>query len=81
MLGVKSTYDGILFQPCLPSPWDEVSVIRDFRGKQFNIALKRAKTAQLTIELNGLPVKGNIVFLKDCHSQNEVRVNIPVVNS
>ncbi len=39
MLGVKPTWEGLKFQPCLPSEWKNVTIKREFRGKTYNFKL------------------------------------------
>jgi cellobiose phosphorylase len=39
ILGIQPQYDGLKFEPCLPSSWKEVSIVRKFRAKTFNIII------------------------------------------
>ncbi|SFR97271.1 GH36-type glycosyl hydrolase domain-containing protein [Anaeromicropila populeti] len=37
ILGVRADYDGLIVQPCIPSKWEEFSIVRHFRNKTLHI--------------------------------------------
>lgn len=74
MLGVRREYAGLTFDPLLPSEWDEASLARQFRGREFNIAIRRTGAYSLT--LNGSPIEGRFISLNQCNKVNEVVVTI-----
>jgi cellobiose phosphorylase len=40
ILGVRSTYDGLVVDPCIPRGWDGFKVTRHFRGAVYRIAVR-----------------------------------------
>ena len=49
--------------PCIPDDWKEFTVIRRFRGTEYNIHVKR--TGNRSMQVDGVAVEGNIVPLVD----------------
>lgn len=39
ILGVKPTFSGLEFKPCLPKEWKGVKINREFRGKKYNFEI------------------------------------------
>ncbi|MBQ9965246.1 MAG: hypothetical protein IJP22_00780 [Clostridia bacterium] len=39
ILGVKPTFSGLEFKPCLPKEWESVKISREFRGKKYNFEI------------------------------------------
>jgi len=78
MIGIQPDYNGLLFDPKLPSQWNEVSAKRSFRGKDFYINIERNESISETmVMLNGKPCDTNLVELKNCTENNIVTVFIP----
>jgi cellobiose phosphorylase len=73
-VGVRREYDGLTLDPVLPSAWNEVRVNRTFRGKTFNVLVRR--TGQRSLTVNGRAVSGRYIPLSDCGASNEVQVTI-----
>jgi cellobiose phosphorylase/N,N'-diacetylchitobiose phosphorylase len=42
VIGVKADYNGLRIEPALPQDWDEVEIFRRFRGRQYQICIKRS---------------------------------------
>ncbi|MEI6168952.1 MAG: hypothetical protein WCS52_17355 [bacterium] len=74
LVGVRREYDGLTIDPVLPSEWQDTSVVRSFRGRTFNVHIRR--TGQPSLMLNGRAVKGNFLALADCGESNEVLVTV-----
>lgn len=53
LIGFKPELDGFHLQPQLPAAWQELSCVRPFRGRTFNIHIQRGTTFSLSI--NGTP--------------------------
>jgi cellobiose phosphorylase len=78
MIGIQPDYDGIRFDPKLPSQWNEVSAKRIFRGKDFQIKIERnTSISEIMVTLNGNTCDTNLVKFEDCIQQNIVTVFIP----
>jgi len=43
ILGVRPTREGLLVDPCIPSAWTHVRIVRQFRGATFQISLENPK--------------------------------------
>ncbi len=77
MAGIQPEFDGLRIAPVLPSVWNELTASRDFRGKKFEIIIKREAVDEIQILLNGNPINGNFINLDSCEANNIVRVKIP----
>ena len=64
--GVQPTINGLKINPCLPSKWNSLRVVRKFRGVNYNISFERGSENKILV--NGKEVLGNIIPLqnKDC---------------
>lgn len=78
MLGIQPEYGGLRMDPRLPSKWESSSASRIFRGKTFEIEIKRSDVPSTEVILNGKPLSGNLVPLADCAEKNHVQVIIPL---
>jgi cellobiose phosphorylase len=64
ILGIRTSYDGLLIAPVIPKSWRGFKATRKFRGVTYNIEVQRAGDGnQVCLEMNGAPVKGNLVPL------------------
>ncbi|MDD3556816.1 MAG: glycosyl transferase, partial [Proteiniphilum sp.] len=77
ILGIRTAYDGLIIDPCIPPEWEQYHVTRRFRGVTYRITVnnpeKRMKGVK-AITLNGEPVKGNLIPLLPAGSVGEVEV-------
>lgn len=74
MLGVRCDYDGLVISPCLPTSWPEASVQRTYRGKKFNLHIKR--TGSRSVSLNGKTLEDGFLPLTNCLASNQVEVTV-----
>ncbi len=64
ILGIRTSYDGLLVAPVIPKSWRGFKVSRTFRGVTYQIEVQRAGDGnQVSLEVNGAPIEGNIVPL------------------
>ncbi len=61
ILGIYPDYDGLRIEPCIPSDWQEYTVIRRFRGTEYAIHVHRTGEKSLTVD--GTPIRGSLVPL------------------
>lgn len=62
VLGVRPTWDGLQVDPCLPSSWSKVQVLRQFRGAPLSITMHRQPgVARTQVLLEGKPLEDNLV--------------------
>lgn len=79
LLGVRPVLNGIVFEPCIPSEWEEYEVKREYRGVKLNIHFNNPnhKSVGVTkIELNKEVIKGNFLPYDSIKNINEVCINI-----
>jgi cellobiose phosphorylase len=74
LVGVRRDYDSLVIDPVLPSEWPEVQVARSFRGRTFDIRIRRTGTRSLT--LNGTSVPGCRLPLSQCRAANDVLATV-----
>ncbi|HYW66293.1 MAG TPA: glycosyl transferase, partial [Candidatus Dormibacteraeota bacterium] len=64
ILGIRTSYEGLLIAPVIPKSWRGFKVSRKFRGATYEIEVKRAGEGnKVCLEVNGAPVQGNLVPL------------------
>jgi cellobiose phosphorylase len=62
ILGIRTSYDGLLIAPVIPKSWRGFRATRIFRGVTYHIAIERAGEGnRIELEVDGVPVKGNTV--------------------
>lgn len=79
LLGVKPEYDGILFDPCIPGAWDNISIIRRFRGKKLNITIlnpDKTEKGVKSLTVNGKEEKTNFIKASSLTDNMEIIVNM-----
>ncbi len=59
IIGVRSEFNGLRVDPCLPSEWDEVEVSRIYRGATYNINIK--KTGVKSVVMDGKTLEDNLL--------------------
>jgi len=63
ILGIRMTFGGLIFDPCIPGNWNEFRVSRQWRGATFLITVRnpdRVQKGVKSITLNGNAVRGPI---------------------
>ncbi len=64
ILGIRTSFDGLLVAPVIPKSWRGFRVSRKFRGVTYQIEVQRAGDGnQVSLEVNGAVVQGNLVPL------------------
>ncbi|HEX5758748.1 MAG TPA: glycosyl hydrolase family 65 protein [Thermoanaerobaculia bacterium] len=59
VLGVRPTWDGLLFDPCLPPAWERARMVRPWRGARLEVEVRREGAAGVT--LDGRPLPGGLL--------------------
>lgn len=68
ILGIKSDYNGLNIEPCIPKDWDGFTVNRKFRGAIFTIKISnpnRVSSGIKSILVNGKEQKSSLVEVID----------------
>ena len=63
ILGIYPEYDGLKVAPCIPDELNEYTVLRKFRGTQYQVHVQRTGTPSMTVD--GKALEGNTVPLTD----------------
>ena len=77
ILGIRAEENGLLIDPCIPQKWENYSVKRLFRGKEFNIKVynpKHLSHGVKSIIVNGEKTSGNIIDANRSEKQILVEV-------
>jgi cellobiose phosphorylase len=75
--GIRSTYEGLMIDPVIPSSWKQIKIYRKFRNTLYviNVENPEGKESGIKlIEVNGKPISGNILPLT-----NEEKCNVRVI--
>ena len=76
ILGIRTTLEGLVIDPCIPADWPEFTVTRKWRGATFNINVKNPDGVEkgiVQMTLNGESLTGAIPIQKtDSHHDSQV---------
>lgn len=69
LLGVRATFEGLVVDPCVPTGWKEMRVVRRYRGSRYDIRIhnpddvrrgvREVRVDDLRVEGNRLPIFGD----------------------
>jgi cellobiose phosphorylase len=77
ILGIQPQYNGLLFDPCIPSSWQEFKVSRKYREKMLSITVSNKGNKEKGVNyliLNGQKIDGNFIDFQQLKSQNDIQV-------
>ena len=74
ILGIQPDYNGLKVNPCIPDDWDGFTVLRRFRGTEYNIHVRRTGTRSLVAD--GRPIEGDTVPLYPGRASVDVEVTL-----
>ncbi len=77
ILGIRSEYDGLRIDPCIPPDWDGFDVERIFRGCRLHITVynpQHVSRGVKKMEVDGLPVDGNLLVLEGSPFNHQVHI-------
>ena len=64
ILGARAEFGGLRIDPKIPAEWNECSVVRNWRGTEYSITIKRAKRKSdggITVVLDGVKIEGTLL--------------------
>ncbi len=76
ILGIQTTYEGLIIDPCIPSDWDQFEVSRKWQGALYNIKVINPASVEKgikSIQLNGKNIS-NPIPIQKAGSVNEIEV-------
>ncbi|WP_117881638.1 GH36-type glycosyl hydrolase domain-containing protein [Aureibaculum luteum] len=77
ILGIKTDYDGLNINPCIPKKWDGFKMKRDFRGATYHIEVKNPDHVSKGIKLinvNGKAIDSTIVPILEKGKEHTIEV-------
>lgn len=79
MIGARAEFAGLKIDPCIPSEWEECSVVRNYRGSSYNINIKNPEKLQkgnVQLILDGKNIEGNVIPVFNDGKTHEVVATI-----
>lgn len=63
VLGVRPSWDGLRFDPCLPASWSRARMVRPWRGATLEVDIERASGAEpgIAVAVDGSPLSRNLM--------------------
>ncbi|MRX65054.1 GH36-type glycosyl hydrolase domain-containing protein [Maribacter luteus] len=77
ILGVKTDYDGLVIDPCIPSKWDGFKMTREYRGATYNIEVQNPEHISKGVKrilVNGSEIDSKIVPILEAGKEHSVQV-------
>ncbi|HEX6203131.1 MAG TPA: glycosyl hydrolase family 65 protein, partial [Thermoanaerobaculia bacterium] len=77
VLGVRPTWDGLLFDPCLPPGWQRARMRRPWRGAHLDVTIEREPgraPGEVAVEVDGRCHEGNLLAPLPACTAARVRV-------
>ncbi|HLV08627.1 MAG TPA: amylo-alpha-1,6-glucosidase, partial [Halanaerobiales bacterium] len=77
ILGVRADYDGLIIDPAIPKEWDDFTVYRKYRDKDFYIEIKNPDHINKGVRellVNGKKIRGNKIPLEIMKEENRVKL-------
>ncbi len=77
ILGIRSTYDGLVIDPCIPRKWKGFRVKRNYRGATLDIRVTNPRgkgRGVKSVKVNGAKMRMPLNFAKGSHSTVEVEM-------
>ena len=77
ILGIKTDYDGLVIDPCIPSKWAGFKMTREFRGATYRIEVQNPDHVSKGVKrilVNGSAIESNTVPILDQGKEHTVQV-------
>ena len=77
ILGIRTTYDGLIIDPCIPPEWEHFHVTRKFRDSTYHITVRNPEKKMKgvkAITLNGKLLSDNMIPIQPPGSECKVEV-------
>ena len=77
ILGVKTDYDGLAIDPCIPAKWDGFKMTREYRGATYNIEVRNPDHISKGVKrilVNGSEIDSKIVPIMEAGKEHSVQV-------
>jgi cellobionic acid phosphorylase len=77
LCGLRGVREGLKVDPRMPSSWEEMSVVREFRGAKFEVQIQRGDVGAVQVVVDGAKVEGNIIRDVEGGRTYVVEVRVP----
>jgi cellobiose phosphorylase len=77
ILGVKTDYDGLIIDPCIPTKWEDFKMKRKFRGATYNIEVQNPEHVSKGVKrviVNGIDLESNVIPILEKGKEHSVIV-------
>ncbi len=77
ILGIQADFDGLRIDPCIPKDWNGFSIVREFRGNTFNIAISNPNGVSkgvASLAVDGKALEGNTIPVSGSGGTYQVEV-------
>lgn len=77
ILGVKTDYDGLIIDPCIPAKWEGFKMKRKFRGATYNIGVLNPEHVSKGVKkviVNGIDLESNVIPILEKGKEHSVIV-------
>jgi len=64
VLGVRTEWDGLHVQPCLPLAWARAEMVRPYRGSTYHFVIERAAAGAksgVEVTVDGVRLEANVI--------------------
>ena len=75
ILGIRPDPEGLRLAPAIPSEWEHLEIVKEYRGKQLHISVENPmhkETGASKLLLNGQPLEGNYIPASLLKQENEI---------
>ena len=76
ILGITREFNGLRIAPCIPENWKCVKVERNYRGSRLNITVNNLGGKSVSLLIDGLSVKDNLIPDFKDGAAHQIVVNI-----
>jgi cellobiose phosphorylase len=72
IIGIRSDFDGLIVDPCLPKELKNIKITRIFRGVEYKISIDNKMTGKYSLKADGQKIEGNKII----YSNNKKSVEV-----
>jgi cellobiose phosphorylase len=76
VLGVRPTWEGLLFDPCLPPGWERARMTRPWRGARLRVEIRRGAAGETRVAVDGEALPGGLLRQVTAGAEHRVAVEV-----
>jgi cellobionic acid phosphorylase len=77
LCGLRGVREGLKVDPKMPSSWEDMSVVREFRGAKFEVRIQRGDVDAVQVVVDGAKMEGNVISNVEGGRTYKVEVRVP----